>query len=60
MDVNQDNILSVEELELGEIRKTDCQKTDELEIVSVSQDEAKVLSIVKETKLVFIPFDDGC
>ena len=36
----------MEEVELVEIKKTDCQKTDELEIVSVSQDEEKVLSIV--------------
>ena len=60
MDADQVKNESVEEVELVEVKKTDCQKTDELEIVSVSQDEAKVLSIVKETKLVFIPFDDGC
>ena len=47
MDVDQDNIESVEEVELGEIMKTDSQKTDRLEIVGVYQvphDEEKVLS----------------
>ena len=48
MDVDQDNIESVEEVELGE-RKTDSQKTDGLEIFGLSQDphdEEKVLSIL--------------
>ena len=38
MDVDQDNIESVEEVELGKIRKTDSQKTEGIEIVGFSQD----------------------
>ena len=56
MDVDQDNIESVEEVELGEIRKTDSQKTDGLEIFGLSQDlhdEEKVISIVEKTKFIF-------
>ena len=50
MDVDQDNIESVEEVELCEIRKTDSQKTDGLEIFGLSQDlhdEEKVISKVE-------------
>ena len=56
MDVDQDNIESVEEVELCEIRKTDSQKTDGLEIGGFSQDphdEEKVISIVEKTKFIF-------
>ena len=53
---DQANIESVAEVELGEIRKTDSQKTDGLEIFGVSEDphdEAKVISIVKNKVILF-------
>ena len=51
------NIESVEEVELGEIRKS------EEDVFSVSQDphdEEKVVSIVKKKRLFFLPFYNGC
>ena len=64
MDVDQDNIESVEEVELGEIRKTDSQMRDGLEIFGLSQDlhdEEKVISIVEKTKFIFdtLMFDNN-
>ena len=62
LDVDQDKIESVEEVELGEIRKTDSQNTDGLERFGVSQDphdEEKVLSILIK-RLLFLPFYNGC
>ena len=55
MDVDQDNIESVEEVELGE-RKTDSQETDGLEIFGGSEGphyEEKVLSIVRNKVILF-------
>ena len=62
MDVDQDNFESVEEVELGKIRKTDSQKTDGIEIFGLSQDlhdEEKVIS--KKTKFIFdtLMFDNN-
>ena len=55
MDADQVKNESVEEVELVEIKKTDCQKTDRLEIVSVSQDEEKVLQGVPK-KIITLRF----
>ena len=61
MDVDQDNIESVEEVELGE-RKTDSQKTDGLEIFGLSQDlhdEEKVISKVEMKDWTDVQMEEG-